>query len=118
MAMLAAILVMLILLAFLMTDVENAKKYRKAMRVQGIICEKYGIEKVAYYGRNQERKYAKYLVQFATPTGMQTQEILLRNKKLQKGDMVEVRYVIEQDGRGNNAFDSLWADNDLWRNRR
>lgn len=117
-AMLAAILVMLILLAFLMTDVENAKKYRKAMRAQGIICEKYGIEKVAYYGRNQERKCAKYLVQFATPTGMQTQEILLRNKKLQKGDMVEVRYVIEQDGRGNNAFDSLWADNDLWRNRR
>lgn len=97
-AMMAAILAMLVLLAFIIGDIKNAKRYRKAMRTPGRICENYGIEKVAYYGRHQYRKYGKYLVNFETPMGMQTQEVLLKNKQLQKGDWVEVRYVIDPEG--------------------
>ena len=97
-AMLCAILVMLVLLAFILTDIENAKKYRNAMRAPGIICENYGVEEVAHYGRHQYRKYGKYLVQFETPIGVQTREIILKNKKLQRGNWAEVRYVMGQEG--------------------
>ena len=97
-SMMGAILVMLVLLAFIMTDIKNAKKYHNAIRVQGVICETYGTERVAYYGRHQYKDYGKYLVRFGSPIGMQTQEILLKNRKLRKGDLVEVRYVMSPEG--------------------
>lgn len=97
-AMAAAIVVMLILLAFLIGDINKAKQYRNAARVQGVICENYGVEKVASYGRNQYRKYGKYLVQFETPEGVQTQEVLMKNKNFQRGDITEVRYIIDETG--------------------
>lgn len=53
---------------------------------------------MAYYGRHQYKKYGKYLVRFGSPVGMQTQEILLKNRNLRKGDLVEVRYVMSQEG--------------------
>lgn len=97
-AIIALILVILVLLGFILGDLSNAKQYHNATRVQGVVCENYGIEKVAYYGRHQYRKYGRYLIRFSSPAGLQTQEVLLKNRKLQRGDMVEVRYIVSQEG--------------------
>lgn len=97
-AMMAAILVVLVLLAFIIEDIKKVRRYHNATRVQGVICENYGSERVAYYGRHQYKNFGKYVVRFGSPFGMQTQEILLKNRNLKKGDMVEVRYVMSQEG--------------------
>ena len=91
-AVIFALVVVLVLLAFVIGDIKKAKKYANATKVQGIVYENCGVEKVASYGRNQYRKYGKYLIQYHSQAGVQVQPLLLRNKKLQKGDTVEVRY--------------------------
>ena len=85
----------LVVLAFLIGDIKKAKKYNKAARVQGVVYENCGIERVASYGRNQYRKYARYVIRYDSPMGERTQSLLLKNKDLQKGDIVEVRYIKE-----------------------
>lgn len=97
-AMTFALVAIFILLVFLLGDIRNSNQYRRATRVQGYICERRGIEKVAFYGRNQYRNYGKYLVRYQSPYGMQTQELLIRNRKLKSGDIVEVRYTINENG--------------------
>lgn len=97
-AVVFAFVAIFLLFAFLFGDIRNAKQYCHAARVQGYICESRGIEKVAFYGRNQYRNYGKYLVRYQSPYGMQAQELLIRNRKLKSGDIVKVRYTIDENG--------------------
>lgn len=97
-AMFIAIIVGLVLLAFILHDIKNAKQYCNATQVEGVVCENYGVEKVSYYGRYQIRKYGRYLVRFNSSQGWQTQEVLLRKRKYQKGDVVQVRYIMTEKG--------------------
>lgn len=93
-----ALVLAFILVAFIAMDIKVAGRYAKATRVQGVIYENVGIQEVASYGRNQYRKYGIYQVKYNSIVGERIQEVLLKNTKLQPGDVVEVRYVIGENG--------------------
>lgn len=87
-----------ILFIFISYDIKQIKRYKKANRSGGIILEWLGDENVSAYGRNQTRKYNRYKVQFPTEYGVVTDELLVRGKKLEPGESIEVHYIVEQTG--------------------
>lgn len=89
------IVVLLIGIASISADIKESKRYKNANRTEGMICENRGVEKISFYGRFQYRKYVRYLVSFNTPNGTMSQEVLLKNRKLQYGERTEVRYVVD-----------------------
>lgn len=97
-AFLFAISALIILLVFISYDLKQMRIYKNAKHSRGIVLEYLETEKVAAYGRNQSRKYAKYKVQFQTEYGLATDALLMRNQKLRPGDVVEVHYTVDQTG--------------------
>ena len=87
-----------ILFIFISYDIKQMKRYKNANRSGGIILEWLGDENVSAYGRNQTRKYNRYKVQFPTEYGVVTDELLVHGKKLEPGESIEVRYIVEQTG--------------------
>lgn len=89
------VIAFMILIACIVSDVKKSRRYKRATKTEGIICENRGVELIAFYGKSQYRKYVRYLVSFNTPRGVLSQEVLLKNRKLQNGQKTEVRYVAE-----------------------
>ena len=99
-----ALMATLLLIWFISVDIKKAKEYGNATRVQGTVCENRGEQQVASYGRTSllfQRKvtYYEYLVKYNSELGIRIQTVLLKEKNLNIGDTVEVRYA----KRGNDV---------------
>lgn len=97
-AVIFALIVTFFLFTIISYDIKQAKRYRTADRCQGIVLEKLGTEETAAYGRNQRRKYNQYQIQFSDEKETYTDVLLMKNKELEAGDVVEVRYVTDKKG--------------------
>lgn len=92
------ILAVMILIKVLIKDIKKAGKYTHAMTAIAQVISVDGCEEMSVYGRSQHRTYYKYSVEFTIPQGTYSDTLLSRNKKLQVGDPVEVRYAIDDNG--------------------
>lgn len=92
---LLVVLICMILMACIVSDIRKSENYIRATKAEGMICENRGEELISFYGRHQYRKYVRYLVSFNTPRGVLSQEVLLKDRKLQNGARTQVRYIAE-----------------------
>lgn len=63
-----------------------------------MILENLGIEKVAFYGRHNYRKYGNYYIQFTYNGEVRNDRLLIKDRKLAPGDFVEVHYDVDEVG--------------------
>ena len=93
-AMAFALLAMAFLIIYIASDVWEAKRYKRAARCQGMILENLGIEKVAFYGRHNYRKYGNYYIQFTYNGEVRNDKLLIKDRQLAPGDFVELHYEV------------------------
>lgn len=92
------ILAVLLLIKVLMKDIKKAGKYKHAKTVMARVISADGSKDLKVYGRSQYRTYYKYTVEFTIPQGTYTGTLLIKESGLQNGELVEVRYDIDEDG--------------------
>lgn len=96
MVVLFLIAAVFLLFLFIHSDILQSKRYKTSKIARGEIVERKGKQWVRYYGWYGLRLYGEYLVRFLIDGTEQTGLVLLKNRKLNPGEWVEVHYVIEE----------------------
>lgn len=81
-----------------MKDIKEAGKYKHAKIAMGRIISADGSTDLRVYGRSQYRTCYKYTIEFTISQGTYMGTFFTKESGLQNGELVEVRYDIDEDG--------------------